>query len=81
MCKFTVLDFFSLFISAAGHDIDHPGNNNLYEVKTRSKLATLYNDVSVLENHHAASLFFILEDETCNIMSHLTYDQHNIARK
>lgn len=81
MCKFTALDFFSLFISAASHDIDHPGNNNLYEIKTRSKLATLYNDVSVLENHHAASLFFILEDESCNIMSNLSSDQINVARK
>jgi len=33
-----------LIISAAAHDVDHPGNNNLLEIKTKSKLATLYND-------------------------------------
>ena len=56
-------------ISGAAHDIDHPGTNNLFEIKCRSKLATLYNDVSVLENHHAASLFFMLENTKldCNI--------------
>jgi hypothetical protein len=30
----STFDLASLFISAAGHDVDHPGNNNLYEVKT-----------------------------------------------
>ncbi len=53
----------SLFISAAAHDVDHPGTNNLFESKTRSKLATLYNDQSILENHHAATFFFLLEGD------------------
>lgn len=44
MCKATTFDLASLFLAAAGHDLDHPGNNNLYETKTHSKLATLYND-------------------------------------
>lgn len=56
-----------LFISAAAHDVDHPGNNNLFETKTRSKLAILYNDQAVLENHHAATFYFLIEDENCNI--------------
>jgi len=45
----------ALFISSAAHDVDHPGNNNIYEIKTKSKLATLYNDQAVLENHHCAT--------------------------
>jgi hypothetical protein len=53
----------ALLISAAAHDVDHPGHNNLFEIKTKSKLATLYNDQAVLENHHAATFFFLLEDE------------------
>jgi hypothetical protein len=44
MCQFSTLDLASLFISSGGHDVDHPGHNNLFEQKTRSKLATLYND-------------------------------------
>lgn len=42
--KTTNFDLVSLFVSSAAHDVDHPGNNNLYETKIRSKLATLYND-------------------------------------
>ena len=36
------------------HDVDHPGNNNNYEVQRNSTLALRYNDISVLENHHGA---------------------------
>ena len=63
------IDYLVLFISAAAHDIDHPGNNNQWEINAKSKLSILYNDLSVLENHHAASLFFILEDDNCNIFN------------
>jgi hypothetical protein len=68
MCKATTFDLASLFLSSASHDVDHPGNNNVYETKTHSKLATLYNDQSVLENHHTATFFFMVEDESCNIL-------------
>ena len=40
----TDLDVFIVLVSAAAHDMDHPGNNNVFETKTRSKLALLYND-------------------------------------
>jgi hypothetical protein len=58
-------------LSAAAHDMDHPGTNNVYEIKCKSKLAMLYNDISVLENHHAASFFFLLDNKMldCNVMS------------
>jgi hypothetical protein len=58
----TYFDIFNTLLSGAAHDMDHPGNNNWLEIKSRSKLATLYNDVSVLENHHAASFFFLVEN-------------------
>jgi len=57
------MDLACLFISAGAHDVDHPGNNNVFESKTRSKLATLYNDIAVLENHHAATFFFLVEGD------------------
>jgi len=44
MCKMTDLDIFLVFVSGAAHDIDHPGNNNVFETKTGSKLSLLYND-------------------------------------
>ncbi len=32
----------------------HPGRNNSFQVRTKSDLAVVYNDISVLENMHAA---------------------------
>ena len=56
------LEVFTTMISGAAHDMDHPGTNNVFETKTRSKLALLYNDNAILENHHAASFFFLLDN-------------------
>ena len=44
------------------HDIDHPGTNNAFQQFTQSDLALLYNDQSVLENHHSAMAFKILRN-------------------
>lgn len=72
-CKLSPLEMMCTLISGAAHDMDHPGTNNLFEIKTKSKLAILYNDVSVLENHHSASFFFMIENEKhdCNIFRNL----------
>jgi hypothetical protein len=51
---------FALLISALCHDIDHPGNTNSYEINSMSKRALIYNDISVLENHHCAVTFDLL---------------------
>mmetsp|Transcript_12848 Transcript_12848/g.1943 ORF Transcript_12848/g.1943 Transcript_12848/m.1943 type:complete len:80 (+) Transcript_12848:626-865(+) len=40
-------------------------------VNSRSELATRYNDISVLENYHAATLFEILSFPGCNILENL----------
>jgi hypothetical protein len=81
VCKASTLELAALFLSAAAHDLDHPGNNNVFETKTRSKLATLYNDSAVLENHHAATFFFILEGEECNIFQKFSPEDYNKIRK
>mgnify|MGYP000860081904 CR=1 FL=1 len=62
MCNMSDLEVFATMISGAAHDMDHPGTNNVFESKTRSKLSILYNDNAILENHHAASFFFLLEN-------------------
>lgn len=46
-----------MLISALTHDVDHPGNNNDFEIKTGSELALRYNNKSVLENYHCYVLF------------------------
>ncbi len=46
----------SLCVNAAAmHDYDHPGLSNDYLIKSRHKLAILYNDVSPLEMSHVST--------------------------
>ncbi|XP_038047157.1 cGMP-inhibited 3',5'-cyclic phosphodiesterase A-like [Patiria miniata] len=54
------LELMALFTAAAMHDYDHPGRTNAFLVATSAPQAILYNDRSVLENHHAASSWSLL---------------------
>uniref|UniRef100_A0A803J6B4 Phosphodiesterase n=1 Tax=Xenopus tropicalis TaxID=8364 RepID=A0A803J6B4_XENTR len=49
------LELMALYVAAAMHDYDHPGRTNAFLVATNAPQAVLYNDRSVLENHHAAA--------------------------
>lgn len=51
------LDEATSLISAAAHDVDHPGRSSAFLSNSDNGLAVLYNDVSVLESHHAALTF------------------------
>jgi hypothetical protein len=53
----TLLDVFALFVAALCHDMDHNGTNNTYHINTWSRLSLRYNDISVLEQHHASLTF------------------------
>ena len=46
------LEKMAALIAAVAHDVDHPGLNEKFLVTTSSHLAGLYNNSSVLENHH-----------------------------
>lgn len=59
----TSLDIFALLLSAICHDVDHPGNNNAFEIALRSPLAIRYADDSVLERHHLAVTHEMLEEQ------------------
>lgn len=48
----TKLELLATMVAAVGHDLDHPGVNEKFLVSTGSHLAILYDNVSVLENHH-----------------------------
>eukprot|EP00697_Spironema_sp_BW2_P005110 gnl/Spiro4/16894_TR9104_c0_g1_i1.p1 gnl/Spiro4/16894_TR9104_c0_g1~~gnl/Spiro4/16894_TR9104_c0_g1_i1.p1 ORF type:complete len:570 (+),score=78.07 gnl/Spiro4/16894_TR9104_c0_g1_i1:45-1712(+) len=54
---FPRLDLLSLMLAAVIHDTDHPGVNNAYLSNTLSELSILYNDRSILENHHVSEAF------------------------
>ncbi|KAK3740955.1 hypothetical protein QZH41_017795 [Actinostola sp. cb2023] len=53
-------DILIMLTSALCHDLDHPGYNNAYQINARTELATRYNDLSPLENHHCAVAFDIM---------------------
>lgn len=46
-----------------------------------SELALMYNDSSVLENHHLAVGFKLLQEENCDIFQNLTKKQRQSLRK
>ena len=54
---------------------------NQYLINTGSELALMYNDESVLENHHLAVAFKILQHESRDILKNLTKKQRQIIRK
>lgn len=62
-------DLLALFAASIAHDVDHPGNNNAFEIATRSELAIQYNDKCVLEKHHAAVGLNIMQQQKCNMFS------------
>ena len=51
------LEIFSLLFSAIIHDYNHTGTTNNFHIHSTSDLAVVYNDRSVLENHHVAAFF------------------------
>ncbi|XP_074055060.1 dual specificity calcium/calmodulin-dependent 3',5'-cyclic nucleotide phosphodiesterase 1C isoform X3 [Macrotis lagotis] len=71
----TELEIFAIIFSAAIHDYEHTGTTNNFHIQTRSDPAILYNDRSVLENHHISAAYRLLqEDEEMNILSNLSKD-------
>jgi len=46
------LELLAVLTAAVCHDLDHPGVNEKFLVSAGSHLAVLYDNVSVLENHH-----------------------------
>mmetsp|Transcript_6341 Transcript_6341/g.12520 ORF Transcript_6341/g.12520 Transcript_6341/m.12520 type:complete len:883 (+) Transcript_6341:7031-9679(+) len=62
----------SMVIAAISHDVDHPGNNNSFEVQMDSDLARLYSYDRVLERHHCATALNILHTEECDMLGTLS---------
>ncbi|XP_067831898.1 high affinity cAMP-specific 3',5'-cyclic phosphodiesterase 7A isoform X3 [Heptranchias perlo] len=60
-------------LAAATHDMDHPGVNQPFLIKTSHYLASLYKNTSVLENHHWRSAVCVLQES--KLFSHFSVEE------
>jgi hypothetical protein len=74
--NYSSLETLLILFSGAIHDVDHPGNTNVFEINSRSMLALTYNDKSVLENYHLFIFFNFLINDNMNIFCN--YDQAEV---
>lgn len=65
-------DRLAVYVAAIIHDFEHPGTNNSFQVESTSPIAMIYNDNSVLEQHHASAAFQTLLLPENNIVSALS---------
>ncbi|KAM5279859.1 dual specificity calcium/calmodulin-dependent 3',5'-cyclic nucleotide phosphodiesterase 1A [Ctenodactylus gundi] len=70
----TELEILAMVFAAAIHDYEHTGTTNNFHIQTRSDVAILYNDRSVLENHHVSAAYRLMQEEEMNILINVTKD-------
>ncbi|KAG5490311.1 hypothetical protein JKF63_00431 [Porcisia hertigi] len=80
-CRLSQEEILASIIAGAVHDFDHPGLNNNFHSRTGAYLATLYNDRSILENHHLACTFELLRNPRYDIFATLTCEQRQLVRE
>lgn len=78
---FTDMEILAAIFASAIHDVDHPGFTNQYLINSNSELAIMYNDESVLEQHHLAVAFKLLQDNTCDFLANFSKKQRQLLRK
>ena len=76
-----VNDILAIITACLGHDLGHPGLNNNFHMNLLSDIAITYNDISVLENFHSATLFTILRKNENNIFDSFSNFDFKTLRK
>ncbi|ORY20859.1 HD-domain/PDEase-like protein, partial [Neocallimastix californiae] len=66
--KYSRLEVIAMLIAALGHDMYHPGYNNLFQINTKSELAIKYNGKSVLEQYSADCLVELIKKFFCDLI-------------
>eukprot|EP01065_Artemidia_motanka_P040033 TRINITY_DN4956_c2_g1_i1.p1 TRINITY_DN4956_c2_g1~~TRINITY_DN4956_c2_g1_i1.p1 ORF type:complete len:728 (+),score=232.21 TRINITY_DN4956_c2_g1_i1:200-2383(+) len=78
--KLSKEDHLAALVAAGIHDYDHPGFNNNFHTRTSGYLSTLYNDRSILENHHCSCIFEMMRHPKYDIFANLNDDQRKEVR-
>ena len=78
---FSSYEVTAALFAAAIHDVGHPGVSNQYLINTNSDLALLYNDNSILENHHVSIAFKLLQRPELDIFQNLSNEERKLMRK
>lgn len=71
----TSLQVMAALIAGMCHDTGHPAKNNAFMVNSKNKFATLYNDISVLENMHLSLLFETYNEPECDFLCNINREE------
>ena len=71
MVKLNTLETLGSILACLGHDVAHPGVTNRFLVNIKDDLALHYNDNSVLENMHCATIYSLMQKSGCDLLSSL----------
>ncbi len=81
--SFSALEMIACLMASYCHDVDHPGNSNVFEVQSESDLALMYSDDAVLERHHIHMTFRVLREQggSANILKGLDRSRYQDVRE
>jgi hypothetical protein len=65
------MEVMAALLSAAVHDVAHPGVTSAFLTAAGTPLALRYNDTHVLENYHACTAFAIMARPGCNLAANM----------
>ncbi|CAG9331331.1 unnamed protein product [Blepharisma stoltei] len=75
------LELLAGIITSLGHDVGHPAKSNRFLIVTMDDLAIQFNDISVLEMHHASIVFKILKEHAYDLIKSIDPDRWSLVRK